>query len=448
MASQKKMGADKKIVLLLLLLICSWQCHLQRDRCNHADDDPSQSAEVIRKQQHHSVYPDTQLCVVFFTPWEKPCWVTIGSKLKSRESPSINVAGKLLRVQRLRQARSAVSVDVERAEAAGHASRTEVAREAVRHLHRAFGCGQTRGHPAVAQGHEQAAVHGRRCGQSLAVHIPRVSVSQAVHEFGCMLAAAAAVRRQHAASAGLRHHGVHRRHELAVLVRIRRQQLLQKTGGAAVLAHAGSEAGLALWQRLQRHGGQGVHPRLAVHTFAVLLLRLRGHAGGAVSGVPGARLHHRRGGGARGRRPSNLRVVGREQVQVVQKVLHDILRAVSQRACHLREAGQGGGHLGPGGSWIAHVHVGLSEVVLGHEGREATAQSAGVGAGPRPEAAPRVKVVVAVGVGAARPLGVGAWAVSAAIRAALQGQLWGGEGDSQCTVRARDSQWNLCGGCQ
>lgn len=195
-----------------------------------------------------------------------------------------------------------------------------------------------------------------------------------------------------------------------MLVCICRQQLLQKPRGAAIWAHAGPEAGLALWQRLQRHGRQGVHSRLAIHTLAVLLLRLRDHAGGAVSRVPGARLHHRRGGGlggARGRCPSsNLRVVRREQVQVVQKVLHDILRTVSQRARHLCETGQRGCHLGPGRSWVAHVHICLPEVVLWHEGREAAAQSAGIGAGPRPEAVPCIKVVVAVGVGAARPLGV------------------------------------------
>lgn len=195
-----------------------------------------------------------------------------------------------------------------------------------------------------------------------------------------------------------------------MLVCIRRQQLLQKPSRAAIRAHTGAEAGLALWQCLQRHGRKGVHSCLAIHALAILLLGLRDHAGGAVSRVPRARLHHRRGGGlggARGRRPSsNLRVVGREQVQVVQKVLHDILRAVSQRTRHLCETGQRGSHLGPRRSWVAHMHVCLPEVVLWHEGGEAAAQSAGIGAGPRPEAVPRIKVIVAVGVGAARPLGV------------------------------------------
>lgn len=71
------------------------------------------------------------------------------------------------------------------------------------------------------------------------------------------------------------------------------------------------------------------------------------------------------------------------------------------------------------------MHVGLPEVVLGHEGGEAAAQSAGIGAGPRPEAVPRIKVIVAVGVWAARPLGVGTRAVCTSVRAALQGQLRG-----------------------
>lgn len=82
-------------------------------------------------------------------------------KLKLLDGHVVQVAGKLLRVQGLWQAWSAISVDVERAEATRHASRTEVAREAIRHLHRAFGCRQTSGHPAVAQGHEQVAIHGR-----------------------------------------------------------------------------------------------------------------------------------------------------------------------------------------------------------------------------------------------------------------------------------------------
>lgn len=71
------------------------------------------------------------------------------------------------------------------------------------------------------------------------------------------------------------------------------------------------------------------------------------------------------------------------------------------------------------------MHICLSKVILRHKGREATAKSAGVGAGPRPEAVPCLIVIIAVGVGAARPLGVGAWAVCTSIRAALQGQLRG-----------------------
>lgn len=50
------------------------------------------TSQLNQFPHHTSFYPDTQLCVVVFTPWGKPCWVTIGSKLKSRESPSIRVS--------------------------------------------------------------------------------------------------------------------------------------------------------------------------------------------------------------------------------------------------------------------------------------------------------------------------------------------------------------------
>lgn len=82
-------------------------------------------------------------------------------KLKLLDGHVIQVAGQLLWVRGLRQAWSAVPVGVERAEATRHASPAEVAGEAIRHLHRAFGCRQTRGAATVAQGHEQAAIHSR-----------------------------------------------------------------------------------------------------------------------------------------------------------------------------------------------------------------------------------------------------------------------------------------------
>lgn len=354
-------------------------------------------------------------------------------KLKLLNGHVVQIAGQLLWVRGLWHAWAAVSVGVERAEATWHASPAEVAGEAIRHLHRTFDWRQTCSAPTVAQGHEQAAIHSRWRDRGL-VHIVGVSVRETMwvtipssYQFCCMLAAA--VWWKHATSAGLRHHSVHWRHELSVLVCICRQQLLQKSRSAVILAHRGPEAGLTLWQCLQWHGRQGVHSCLAIHTLVVLLLRLWDHAGGTVSLVPRAWLHHRRGGGLGGARgfcsPSNLRVVGWEQVQIVQKVLHDILRTVSQRARHLCETGQRGCHLGPRGSRVAHMHVCLPEIILGHERWEAAAQSAGIRAGPRPEAVPCIKVVVAVRVRAARPLGVGAWAVCTSVRATLQGQLRG-----------------------
>lgn len=62
-------------------------------------------------------------------------------KLKLLNRHVVQVAGQLLRVRGLRQAWPAVSVGVERAEATRHASSAEMAGEAIRHLHRAFGCG-------------------------------------------------------------------------------------------------------------------------------------------------------------------------------------------------------------------------------------------------------------------------------------------------------------------
>lgn len=96
-------------------------------------------------------------------------------KLELLDGHVIQVAGQLLRVRGLWQAWPAVPVGVERAEATRHASPAEVAGKAIRHLHRAFGCRQTH---AVAQGHEQAAIHRWRRGRSLAVHIVGVSVRE------------------------------------------------------------------------------------------------------------------------------------------------------------------------------------------------------------------------------------------------------------------------------
>lgn len=80
-------------------------------------------------------------------------------KLKLLDGHVVQVAGQLLLMQGLWQAWPAVPVGVDRAEDTGHAPATEVAGEAIRHLHGAFGCRQTCSPPAVAQGHKQAAVH-------------------------------------------------------------------------------------------------------------------------------------------------------------------------------------------------------------------------------------------------------------------------------------------------
>lgn len=282
---------------------------------------------------------------------------------------------------------------------------------------------------------------GVSVGESVGVAVPS--------QFACVLAAA--VRRQHAAPAGLGHPSFDRGHQLPVLVRVCRQQLFQKPRGAVVRAQRRPEAGLALLQCLQRQGGQAAHSCLAIHALVVVLLRLRRQAGGAVSLVPGAGLHHgRRGGlgGSGGFCPtSDLRVVGREQVEIVQKVLHHVLGAASKRACHLCQAGERGRHLCPRGSWVAHMHVCLAEVILGHERGEAPTQGAGVRAGPRPEAVPHIEVVVAVRVGASRPLGIGAWAVAASIRTPLQSQLGGDKtalSTSTCISLTLASSFLLC----
>ena len=356
-------------------------------------------------------------------------------KLKPLNGHVVQVAGQLLWVWGRWQARSTVSVGVEGAEAPRHASPAEVAGDAIRHLHRDFGCRQTWGAPTVAQGHEQAAIHSfvtwpglgcahcvDECERDCASDR---SLLQGVwpHADCCCMAAACSL---------------HWDWDTTVSTDGMRSPCwsvsdvsssFRSPAGQLYWPILGPKLGLLSGSVCSDMGGQGVHTCLSITTLAILLLRLWDHTGGAVRGVPRARLHHgRRGGlgGAWGCRPSaNLRIVGREQVQVVQKVLHDILRAVSQRACHLRQAGQRGCHFGARGSWVAHMHVCLPEIVLRHEGWEAATQSAGVGARPRPEAVPRIKVIVAVGVGAARPLRVGAWALCASVRASLQGQLWG-----------------------
>lgn len=106
---------------------------------------------------HHRIKVEVQRVPVHQSVMENRLHV----KLKLLDGHVVQVAGQLLRVQGLWQAWSAVSVGVDREEAPRHASRAEVAGEAVRHLHRAFSYRQTRGDPAVAQGHEQAAVHSR-----------------------------------------------------------------------------------------------------------------------------------------------------------------------------------------------------------------------------------------------------------------------------------------------
>ena len=123
--------------------------------------------------------------------------------------------------------------------------------------------------------------------------------------------------------AGLGSHRLHRGHEFGAGVTVRGEELLEEPRGAAVRAQVGAEPRLALRQGLHGDGRHGVHPRLPVQTFPVVLLRglLGDHIWRGVGRVPRASLHHRGGGrlggDTAGPTPSthpNLGVVGREDV--------------------------------------------------------------------------------------------------------------------------------------
>ena len=147
------------------------------------------------------------------------------------------------------------------------------------------------------------------------------------HQLGSMLPCA--VGGQHAAPIGLGDHCLHCGQEVPTGVCIRGEQLFQQASRAAVRAQRGAITGLALRQRLHGDGGQARHPCLAIHALVIVLLGL-GTDGGGVEGGIGRATPHRGGGGGLGGRldgetTAGLRVLVVEEVEVMQKVLHEFL---------------------------------------------------------------------------------------------------------------------------
>lgn len=276
----------------------------------------------------------------------------------------------------------------------------------------------------------------QRCG--LSVHIVWMRKGMAV---GCSTShkfiPPTIVGRQHTstASSWLGDDGVHWGHELSRLS-IRCKKLLQQPCCAIKLAHsswARNKTWLVFWERLHRHGGHAAHSCLAVKTLTIVLLGLlvdRSQTWGTVGGVTRAGLHERRGRGLVGSWPRPYcgphRLVLRwEQVEVIQKVLHHILRAtVTQRTSHFRQAGESGGHFGTWPrAWVDHVDIRVANFII-NKGRETAAQRAGIGAGAGTESRPGVKVIIAVGVRTAWPLAIlRAWAICAPLGTTLKSQL-------------------------
>lgn len=252
---------------------------------------------------------------------------------------------------------------------------------------------------------------------------------QRIHHLHAVVAphvALAAVRRhQTTCPANLRHLWIHREPHVSAGFCVWGQELFEEAGRIDILALVNRKARLVLWERLHRSRGHGVHPHLSVHALVVVLLGVQGQTRGAVWAVVFYALKHSDIWRMQGVW-TKLGRFGRQQVQVIQQTLHDVVWAVlTHRSSHLGQAGQGGRYLWPCRSSIDHVSLNLSEViVLRRERRPPSAQCAGVRVGSPPDGAPGFKVLVTVGVWASQPVGVlRTWAAGSAFHPFLHCQL-------------------------